>query len=1248
MKHLFLPLVLFCTSCAVLSAQEGTKQIIQHFMNEHAASQGYQSSDVAHWAIRSEHTSRLSGAHYVYFHQTYKGIEVANGLGQAVLQNGSIRNVGLGFIANIDQRVQSSTPKLNPLQATERAALALGLGIPTHMELEHVHNSQEFILTPSGISQVSIPVKLVYFQADDEHLRLAWDLSIYQMDGQHWWSVKVDAITGELINKVDWVVHCDFGHGRNMGPHVHYKTPNQYSAPQTMMQPDQYTVFALPAESPNHGPHVMVTNPADSLASPYAWHDTDGVPGAEYTITRGNNVYAYEDADDDNQPGFSPDGNAVLEFNFPYTAGTAPNTYRPAAITNLFYMNNIMHDIWYHYGFDEASGNFQTNNYGRGGAGNDEVHAEAQDGGGTNNANFATPPDGNNPRMQMYLWTGSSTPINALDINSPASVAGSYGTSGAAFGPGLPTPSITADLVLVEDVTAPTNDGCDSITNVAALAGRIAVIDRGNCSFVLKVEQAEAAGAIAVIVINNVAGATFQMGGTSNNINIPSVIITQADGNTIKAAMTNGTVNGTISDPGTGNSSHKDGDFDNGIIAHEYGHGISIRISGGPTNSNCLNTLQQMGEGWSDWFGLMLTIEPGDQRTDARGIGTFAAGQPVTGQGIRPAPYTTDFNTNGFTYGDIVNNNISVPHGMGFVYATALWDMTWDLIDFYGGTPDPDLYTGTGGNNIAMALVIESLKQLPCDKADGIGMVDGRNSILKADSVLYNGAHHCLIWKAFARRGFGEGASNTPNSRSVTESFALPLSCQTVLRPPVAAFTPSATNTCITTVSFTDNSINVPQSWLWRFGDGDSSTVQNPSHTYTQSGIYTVTLVVTNTSGSDTLYQQITILLPSAPVANDVRVCEGDSALLTATASGDVHWRDGSNNVVNVGNTFTVPNVNSVQTYYLENVVTTASQFIGPANPNVGTNTVHSSAYHGALNFTASRALEIVSVYVEARGAGPRTFFLASGSNSTGTPPTGATIVDQVTVNLVDGGQRVNLNLNVPSPGNYNLGGNNVNLVRNSGGAAYPYMVASYMSITSSSATTNPTNYYYYFYDLEIRDPACISVTDSVKVFPVTSDFTFTSGNPTVHFSDASTGATSWAWDFGDSTTNSTSSTQNPTHTYTSNGTYTVTLTINDSCVQTKTVTIQGMNANRINGNLPTLQLLPNPATDQTALLLSRAANEDLMVEVRDATGKSIFNRNLAQGTLRLDLPIGNLPAGVYLVSIQSKTFTRTEKLVIE
>ena len=74
---------------------------------------------------------------------------------------------------------------------------------------------------------------------------------------------------------------------------------------------------------------------------------------------------------------------------------------------NLFYLNNVIHDILYRHGFDEAAGNFQVDNFGKGGRASDPVQAEAQDGGGTDNANFATPPDGRSPRMQMFLFTGA-------------------------------------------------------------------------------------------------------------------------------------------------------------------------------------------------------------------------------------------------------------------------------------------------------------------------------------------------------------------------------------------------------------------------------------------------------------------------------------------------------------------------------------------------------------------------------------------------------------------------------------------------------------------------------------------------------------------------------------------------------------------------------------------------------------------------------------------------------------------------
>src|SRR5690606_14008928 len=185
-------------------------------------------------------------------------------------------------------------------------------------------------------------------------------------------------------------------------------------------------------------------------------------------------------------------------------------------------------------------------------------------------------------------------------------------------------------------------DGCDTITNGADINGKIAVIRRGSCEFGFKVLAAQNQGAIAVIVTNNVAGAPIVMGpgADGGQVTIPSIMINQTNGEAIINALINGqTLTATIEDSGP---YMIDGTLDNGIIAHEYGHGISTRLTGGSLNSNCLRNDEQMGEGWSDYFGLILTMKVGDTRGQRRGIGTFATGQPITGNGPRPAPYRSE------------------------------------------------------------------------------------------------------------------------------------------------------------------------------------------------------------------------------------------------------------------------------------------------------------------------------------------------------------------------------------------------------------------------------------------------------------------------------------------------------------------------------------------------------------------------------------------------------------------------------
>jgi extracellular elastinolytic metalloproteinase len=192
----------------------------------------------------------------------------------------------------------------------------------------------------------------------------------------------------------------------------------------------------------------------------------------------GNNVHAYLDTDANNAA--DPGGTAVTDGTFGTLAdlSQSPSTEqnKNVAVQNLFYLNNVLHDELYRHGFIAAEGNFQENNFGAGGRGSDSVNAEAQDGSGTDNANFATPRDGQNPRMQMFLWTGRGT--HAVVVNAPPSIAGTYAAQGAEFGPALNTAGVTGDVALANDGTGTASDACEAIVD-GSVAGKIALIDRG-------------------------------------------------------------------------------------------------------------------------------------------------------------------------------------------------------------------------------------------------------------------------------------------------------------------------------------------------------------------------------------------------------------------------------------------------------------------------------------------------------------------------------------------------------------------------------------------------------------------------------------------------------------------------------------------------------------------------------------------------------------------------------------------------
>lgn len=492
-------------------------------------------------------------------------------------------------------------------------------------------------------------------------------------------------------------------------------------------------------------------------------------PGA--TETHGNNVDAYVDLvapDGLTDPGdFRGSVSAAGQFGYLYDTSLAPNAnvnQQQASIAQLFFTTNFLHDWYYDAGFDEAAGNAQTSNFGRGGVEGDNLHAEAQDYSGVNNANMSTPADGGHPRMQMYNWTGLTT--------SSITVSGgpTYVTGTASFG--STSFNLTGDVIY----GTPAN-GCTTITN--GVAGNIVLIDRGTCAFVIKAQQAQAAGAIGLIVANNVSTTIPPgLGGADPSITIPVLSITLSDGNDLKTRLLSGSVTLTmVRTTGV----NRDGSLDSQVVAHEWGHYISNRLV---ANASGLGNNQgrSMGEGWADFHALLLTVRDGVDLN-----GTFSVGAYDTSNyyyAIRRAPYSTDFTKNGLTFKHITDgvamptttpatqvfsNNAEV-HNSGEVWTAMLWECYAALLGDTRGAGAR--LTFTEAQERMKRYLVAGYKLTPPDPT----FLEARDALLTA-AFGESQEDGLLFAQAFARRGAGTGAvapdRYSTNHVGVVESFAV-------------------------------------------------------------------------------------------------------------------------------------------------------------------------------------------------------------------------------------------------------------------------------------------------------------------------------------------------------------------------------------------------------------------------------------------------------------------------------------------
>jgi PKD repeat protein len=1195
-------------------------------------------SDISQFAITDQYDSKESGVTYTYLTQQVSGIRVFNAVSTMAIRDGNVVHYANGFFPEAAKKANSTTPSISAEKAIEAAAKHLGLEMAETPQLMGREQDRfRYTYTKAGLSREDLKAELMLLPAPEE-LRLVWNVNIAPVGGSDWWNVRIDALTGKFIEKNNWTLYCDFGHGHQHADACEIRHPEMVlplMALNATQLSGSYNAFILPTEAPSFGVRSLISAPHLPEYSPFGWHDTDGVDGAEYTITRGNNVYAYDDRQSIDSPGYSPDGGPGLNFDFPLDLAQEPVTNLDASLTNLFYMNNMIHDILAAHGFDEASGNFQQTNYTGNGLGNDFVVAEGQDGGGTNNANFATPSDGESGRMQMYMWIAEI--VSSMEILSPASIEGSYYAVEATFGPGLEIP-VQGNAVLVLDNEDLITNACDSIINGDDLAGKIAVVDRGDCSFISKANAVEALGAIAIIVVNDTPADPIAMGGAGTS-NIPGVMITQADGELLKASLAAGDTVEILLALGAGaEGQDRDGSLDNGIIAHEYGHGVSNRLTGGPENSDCLFNGEQAGEGWSDWIALMLTMEEGDTGEQPRGIATYST-DDESGVGLRRYPYSTDMTINPLTYGDVATS--FGPHAIGEVWCSSIWELTWKLVETEGF--DPDWFHGTGGNNTAMRLVLEGMRLQGCSP----GFEDARDGILKADELLYQNAHRCLIWEAFAKRGLGADADqgSSDSSSDQTEDFSVPNTCLVAVAPPKALFSVNATVNCFGRFSFTDESTDIPQYYAWDFGDGGTSTEEDPFYQYDSLGDYTVTLIVTNNVGADTFQMMVSYDNLDIPdVIGSPIVCEGGFATLVAQVpDGQVAiWSENGNEVF-TGEIFETPALSATTTYSVIQSDNTPLERVGPPNNSLGGGGIHNTGFEGRLHFETFVPLKIISVLIYAQGAGDREIRLYNESDE---------LIWVDTFLLESGDNRVMLNLEVPEPGLYSLGNPSQNLYRNNEGANYPYAVDNLLSIYRSNATSDEYSYYYYFYDWVVQEAACqsspVDVTVEVQPGPLAGFLTDVS-DLTVTFTDISSPLpTAWGWDFGDGSTFVFE--QSPVHTYLQEGVYEVELTVsNGSCfsIQRQTVEVGTTSVKDQPEAVAGLKVYPNPAVDEVTIAMDELPSGKLQLNVTNATGSLVISRPLDMNTTKFAVNTSSLAAGTYQFQIVGEEGVSVRRIVI-
>ena len=604
------------------------------------------------------------------FHQTFRGRDVfGRHVNVLTKPNGEV--VALSGTFAPQKPVTTSTQKLGQAESAyeldARAAIVSAFSdLGGHMDPSELKPTGEksgfsiFAFSPSQEDlrlQGSPRAKALYYAFENRFIP-AWHVELeafsHEREEDYAFGYVISAVDGEVLFK------------QNLRSHAFY----------------EYRVFA-----DADGRHTPMDSPLGNVATPAPSLDPDDddprIPVEQNLITLdhagistgdpwlndgaietvGNNVDAYLDIRGKNGRDHPRDIRATAQgrsFDYLATADIEPKTAeaRSAAVVNLFYTNNFLHDWWYDSGFDEAAGNGQTDNYGRGGEEGDPILAEAQDRSGRNNANMYTPSDGFSARMQMYLNDGPEEE-HWLAVDT----LGTLSTGIGLFEPR--SFDITGTVVIAEPAY-----GCSTLTNSEAVQGKIVLIYGGQCSPTPKLSNAEEAGALAVILAASKLGrqAPTLTGDSANSM--PILTLSYDDGQALRDAVAANPLSATLFKY---KDFDRDGTMGNGIIAHEYFHFVSNRLTSLGNNQG-----RSLGEGWSDFATLMLNVRHEDRYLAGNsewGM-PYSVGSYWTGGryfGIRRAPYSTSKSIYPLTFKHI-ENGVPLPTDTGVPLRDTAWN----------------------------------------------------------------------------------------------------------------------------------------------------------------------------------------------------------------------------------------------------------------------------------------------------------------------------------------------------------------------------------------------------------------------------------------------------------------------------------------------------------------------------------------------------------------------------------------------